>query len=93
MDDRIGCAILVETLRKLRRSPHDVHFVFTVQEEATLAGARTSAYGLNPDVALAVDVTGTGDTPEANYMAVSLGLGRPSRSKIPAWWRTAASRI
>ncbi len=75
MDDRIGCAILVEALRKLRRSLHDVYFVFTVQEEATLAGARTSAYGLNPDVALAVDVTGTGDTPEANYMAVSLGLG------------------
>ena len=75
MDDRIGCAILIETLRTLRRSPHEVYFVFTVQEEATLAGARTSAYGLNPDVALAVDVTGTGDTPEANYMAVSLGLG------------------
>ena len=75
MDDRIGCAILVETLRTLRRSPHEVYFVFTVQEEATLAGARTSAYGLNPDVALAVDVTGTGDTPESNYMAVSLGHG------------------
>jgi len=75
MDDRIGCAILVETLRQLRRCPHEVYFVFTVQEEATLAGARTSAFGINPDMALAVDVTGTGDTPESNHMAVSLGQG------------------
>jgi putative aminopeptidase FrvX len=75
MDDRIGCAILIETLRQLRRCPHEVYFVFTVQEEATLAGARTSAFGINPDMALAVDVTGTGDTPESNHMAVSLGQG------------------
>jgi len=75
MDDRIGCAILIETLRKLRRTPHDVYFVFTVQEEMTLAGAGTSAYGLNPDIAIAVDVTDIGDTPEANHMAVSLGAG------------------
>jgi endoglucanase len=75
MDDRIGCATLIETLRKLRRCAHDVYFVFTVQEEMTLAGAGTSAYGLNPDMALAVDVTDTGDMPEANHMAVSLGDG------------------
>ncbi len=75
MDDRVSCAILVETLRKLRRCPHDVYFVFTVQEEMTLAGAWTSAYGLEPDISLAVDVTRTGDTPEANHMAVALGAG------------------
>jgi len=75
MDDRIGCAILIETLHKLRRCAHDVYFVFTVQEEATLAGAGTSAYGINPDMALAVDVTDTGDTPESNHMAVALGGG------------------
>jgi 4-hydroxy-3-polyprenylbenzoate decarboxylase len=50
-----------------------VYFVFTVQEEMTLAGAGTSAYGINPDMALAVDVTDTGDTPESNHMAVALG--------------------
>ena len=75
MDDRIGCAILIETLRKLRRSAHDVYFVFTVQEEMTLVGGGTSAYGIAPDVALVVDVTATGDTPEARPMAVSLGGG------------------
>ena len=75
MDDRVACAILIEVLRKLRRCAHDVYFVFTVQEEMTLAGAGTSAYGINPDMALAVDVTDTGDTPESNHMAVALGGG------------------
>ena len=75
MDDRIGCAVLVETLRRLERTPHDVYFVFAVQEEVGLRGAQTSAYGINPDMAIAVDVTGTGDTPECRPMAVELGKG------------------
>jgi putative aminopeptidase FrvX len=75
MDDRIGCAVLVETLRRLEHTPHDVYFVFSVQEETTLSGARTSTYGIEPDLAIAVDVTGTGDTPECRPMAVKLGRG------------------
>lgn len=75
MDDRIGCAILIETLRRLKRTPHDVHLIFSVQEETTLSGARTSAYGIEPDLAIAVDVTDTGDTPECMPMAVKLGAG------------------
>ncbi len=75
MDDRIGCVVLIETLRQLKKSPHDVYFVFTVQEEVGLRGATTSAFGVQPDLAIAVDVTGTGDTPESNRMAVELGKG------------------
>ncbi len=75
MDDRIACAILIETLRQLKRTPHQVYFVFSVQEEVGLYGARTSAYGIDPDLGIAVDVTTTGDTPEARPMAVSLGQG------------------
>jgi putative aminopeptidase FrvX len=75
MDDRIGCAVLIETLRRLDQTPHDVYFVFSVQEETTLSGARTSAYGIDPDLAIAVDVTLTGDTPESRPMAVALGKG------------------
>ncbi len=75
MDDRIGCAILIDTLRQLGKSPHDLFFVFTVQEEVGLRGATTSTYGVQPDVAIAVDVTDTGDTPESNTMAVGLGKG------------------
>ena len=74
-DDRIGCAILIQTLRDLEESPHDVYFVFTVQEEVGLRGAQASAYGVAPDLGIALDVTTTGDTPEAHPMAVALGLG------------------
>lgn len=75
MDDRIGCAILIETIMRLKKSPHDVYFVFSTQEEMSSAGARTAAYSIDPDLALAVDVTDTGDVPKALPMAVELGKG------------------
>lgn len=75
MDNRAGCAVLIETMRRLKAPKHEVHFVFTTQEEVGLRGATTSAFGIDPDIAVAVDVTGTGDTPKAAPMAVSLGGG------------------
>jgi putative aminopeptidase FrvX len=74
-DDRIGCAVLIQAMRDLEASPHDVYFVFSVQEELGLRGAITSAYSIQPDLGISVDVTRTGDTPEAYTMAVSLGEG------------------
>ncbi|MCI0519060.1 MAG: M20/M25/M40 family metallo-hydrolase [Chloroflexi bacterium] len=75
LDDRLGVAILIETLRRLDASPHEVYFVFSVQEEVGARGAITAAYGIEPDLGLAVDVTATGDTPKARPMEVSLGRG------------------
>jgi endoglucanase len=75
MDDRIGCAVLVETMRRLKSSPHDLYFVFTVQEEVGLRGAQTGAFGVDPDIGIAVDVTIAADTPEAYKMAMKLGQG------------------
>ena len=75
MDDRVGCAVLIETMKQSKKSPHDVYFVFTVQEEVGVRGATTSAYGVQPDLALAVDITDTGDTPDSTTMAVALGKG------------------
>ncbi len=74
-DDRIGCAVLVETAKRLKNSPNEIHFVFTVQEELGLRGATASAYSVDPDIGIAVDVTRTGDTPESPTMDVSLGKG------------------
>jgi putative aminopeptidase FrvX len=74
-DDRIGCAVLIQVMRDLKASPHDVYFVFSVQEEVGLRGAITSTYGIQPDLGISVDVTATGDTPEAHPLAVSLGEG------------------
>lgn len=75
MDDRAGCALLIETAKRLKASPHEIYFVFTVQEELGVRGAKTAAYALNPDVGIAVDVTLTGDTPKSRPMAVKLGGG------------------
>ncbi|AEE91482.1 putative aminopeptidase [Tepidanaerobacter acetatoxydans Re1] len=75
LDDRVGCAILIEVLKRLKNPNYNLFVVFTVQEEVGLRGAKTSAYGVNPDFAIAVDVTDTGDTPESEKMAVELGKG------------------
>ena len=83
MDDRAGCALLIETARRLKSSPHEIYFVFTVQEELGVRGAKTSAYALNPDIGIAVDVTRTGDTPKARPMEVKLGAALPSKLRIP----------
>ncbi|NLF17824.1 MAG: M42 family metallopeptidase [Lentisphaerae bacterium] len=76
MDDRVGCAVLIETLRRLAATPHDCYVVFSAQEEVGTRGAVTAAYGVAPDVGLAVDVTLAGDVPEpAVRMATALGAG------------------
>jgi len=75
MDDRIACAIMIEAMRALKETPHEVYFVFTTQEEIGMRGATTSAFGIDPDLGLAVDVTGSGDTPKGSKMDVGLGKG------------------
>ncbi|MGE5139161.1 MAG: M42 family metallopeptidase, partial [Rudaea sp.] len=74
-DDRVGCAVLIEALNGLHKCPNDVYFVFTVQQLVGARGAITSTFGIQPDFAIAVDVTQAGDTPEAKPVAVSLGRG------------------
>ena len=75
MDDRIGAAVLIEVFKKLKKTPHELYFVFSVQEEVGIRGAATAAYGIDPDLGVAVDVTRTGDTPKTKKMEVSLGKG------------------
>jgi putative aminopeptidase FrvX len=76
IDDRVGCAILIGAMRRLAgQTAYEIHFVFTVQEELASQGALTSAFAIQPNVSLAVDVTGTGDFPEASPLPVALGKG------------------
>ena len=75
MDDRIGAAVLIELLKTLKTSPHEVVYVFSTQEEVGMRGATTAAYAIDPDLGISVDVTLTGDTPKAAKMAVDLGKG------------------
>jgi len=75
MDNRVGVLIAIETLRALKSTPYDLYFVFTTQEEVGVRGAATSAYGVDPDIGIALDVTPSGDTPNALRMEMALGRG------------------
>ncbi len=79
LDDRAGGTVLVTAMQRIAgmRLESSVMGVFTVQEEVGLKGARTSAFGLSPDVALAIDVCIPGDHPgiKKTDSAVQVGQG------------------
>ena len=75
LDDRIGCAVMVQIARALTDPCDDIYYVFSVQEEVGCRGARPASFAIAPDVALIYDVTGTGDEQSAKPMAVKLGEG------------------
>ncbi|MGN1115897.1 MAG: M42 family metallopeptidase [Candidatus Ornithomonoglobus sp.] len=75
LDNRAGCYVLLKAMEEIKESENDLYFVFSTQEEVGLRGARTAAFGIMPDYAIAVDVTDTGDTPSCPVMDVKLGEG------------------
>ncbi len=62
-DDRMGCTVLVESFKALKNSRYNLTAVGTVQEEVGLRGARTAAWQVNPDYALALEGTFAADVP------------------------------
>jgi len=62
LDNRVGCYIIVEVLKRVE-SDATIYGVGTVQEEVGLKGAKTSAFRINPDMAIALDVAVAGDHP------------------------------
>jgi tetrahedral aminopeptidase len=75
MDDRVACALLIELLKNLPEKYCDLVAVFTAQEEVGLRGATVSAFSVEPDEGIALDVTIAGDIPEWSFNAVKLGEG------------------
>ena len=82
LDDRIGVAVLIETLRQVKGTPHQLYFVFSTQEEVGVRGATAAAFGIDPDLGLAVDVTGTGDTPRRTKVRMDVSLGKGPAIKV-----------
>lgn len=75
MDDRAAVAVAIQALKAIKKTVNEIYFVFSTQEEVGLRGAITAAYGVDPEVGIAIDVTRTGDTPKGVKMAVALGNG------------------
>lgn len=75
LDDRVGCAILIEMLKN--RYAFDFYACFTVQEEVGLRGAEVAAYTVNPDIALVVEGTTCSDVAgaEEHKHATTMGEG------------------
>jgi len=105
LDNRVGVLVLIETLKRMK-TPMTVYAVFTVQEEVGLKGAKVSAFSLNPDIAIATDVTIPGDhpgvtkkdaTPEMGkgpvlVLASASGRGHLADARLTAWLRNAADK-
>ncbi len=78
VDDRAGCAVMLEVARRLKGSDKrpTLHLVFSVQEEFNLRGAVTAAHAVNPDIAIQLDLILATDTPDMTARGdVKLGGG------------------
>lgn len=81
LDDKMGAFIVAQVLREVRRRNNltvDLYGVSTVQEEVGLRGGATSAYGVQPDIGIAVEVGFASDYPGADHKdlgEISLGKG------------------
>ncbi|TYQ15469.1 UNVERIFIED_CONTAM: endoglucanase [Acetivibrio alkalicellulosi] len=74
LDDRVGCAILLEIL-KGKNYEFDLYICFTVQEEVGLRGAQVASYRIYPDMALVIEGTTCSDVPDVEKYEYSTILG------------------
>lgn len=77
LDDRLGCVMLLRLFRELKDNELfcTVQGIFSAQEEVGLRGAKVASYVLETDVALAIDATAAGDTPDSGGAGLALGKG------------------
>lgn len=77
-DNRIGCAIAIEVLKRLKdeQHPNVVYGCGVVQEEVGLRGSKTATHKINPDIGFAVDVGIAGDTPGISKSEAASEIGK-----------------
>lgn len=80
-DNRIGCYILTEVMKKQIETNNDIYYVFTAQEEVGYRGAKTAGYQIYPDVCAVIDATPTTDSHVVAKTNVSLGSGAAIKIK------------
>ena len=105
-DDRVGCAVVVEAMRRLANEPHpnQISWVITTQEEIGLRGAHTASDVVKPDLGIAIEGGITGDVfpgkPEETQVKLGAGPGiflydssaLPNRKLVAFTKQTAAER-
>jgi len=74
LDDRVGCAVLIELLKHDYEC--DIYGCFTVQEEVGLKGAKTAAFQVNPDIAIVLEGTTCYDVPDTKEHSMSTICGK-----------------
>ncbi len=84
LDNRVSVYIQIEVMKLLsdKKVPYDIYATFTVQEEIGLRGAIASASGINPDFAIAMDVTLACDVPDTLPQNYITRLGKGTAIKI-----------
>ena len=75
MDDRCACALLAKLLQTVGETEDTIIAVFSVQEEVGCRGAKVASFAKAPDIGIALDVTGWGDTPGVTQPEIKLGEG------------------
>ena len=74
-DDRVGCAAMIEIMKRLGEVDCTVYAVGTIQEEVGLRGAATAAFKIYPDIGIALDVTVAGDVPGVSETEAPIKMG------------------
>lgn len=82
LDDRLGVYVMLEALKAAGSTDAEIIAVATVQEEVGLRGATTSAFGVQPDIAIALDTTIAADTPGIPDDSAITRLGQGAAIKV-----------
>jgi putative aminopeptidase FrvX len=87
IDNRAGCAVMLEVMREIQKLEvvPTVYAVATIQEEIGIRGAGPAAYGIEPDIALAIDVVFAGGTPGTPEQAMPIKMGGGPAIKFFDW--------
>ena len=81
LDNRAGCAILLDALDQMKNLKNEVYYVFSVQEEVGTRGAGPAAFGIQGSIGIAVDVTAVDDVPGSIHDGTAV-LGKGAGIKI-----------
>jgi len=82
LDDRVAIFVMIEALRAMGPSDAEIVAVATTQEEVGLRGARTAAFGIEPDLGIGLDVTLAVDIPGAPTESAVTRLGQGAAIKV-----------